>query len=553
MKLALIVGLLSASALRAGIPVWIDTDPSVARGGHEVDDGFALIQAFRSPALSVRGVSVVFGNAPLVNAFPIGQRLVREFGSSGMPVYRGAVSGNDLGLETEASRALEAALAKEELIVIALGPVTNVATVLRNHPELARRVKQIVAVAGRRPQQRFVTQATARPFRDFNFELDAPAFQVLLDSNVPLVLAPWEVSSKVWLGEQDLSTLRSKDAALSWVLDAAADWLQFWRKNLGTQGFNPFDTLAVGYVISSVGFHCEQLPAAIQRLPDDTVPQNAASTPEKPYLLVDRKLASKTPVLYCFDPPPDFSAALVRQLTVPVPTLDHSLWNALAQKYINAEAKVDYAAIQAEALPRLDAYLRLLGAKWPNGLPAADKKAALLNAYNALTVRWIITNYPVQSIWRTKHPFTEARHSIDGELVSLDRIESQLRDLSDPRIHAALVCAARGCPPLRREAYEARRLDEQLDDNVRSWLANPRLNEFVPERKTASVSMIFKWYANDFIKTSGSVENFLSRFVPSETGDRLEYKTYDWGLNDRSNIGDGYSQAKFYWDALRNK
>ena len=553
MKLALIVGLLSASALRAGIPVWIDTDPSVARGGHEVDDGFALIQAFRSPALSVRGVSVVFGNAPLVNAFPIGQRLVREFGSSGMPVYRGAVSGNDLGLETEASRALEAALAKEELIVIALGPVTNVATVLRNHPELARRVKQIVAVAGRRPQQRFVTQATARPFRDFNFELDAPAFQVLLDSNVPLVLAPWEVSSKVWLGEQDLSTLRSKDAALSWVLDAAADWLQFWRKNLGTQGFNPFDTLAVGYVISSVGFHCEQLPAAIQRLPDDTVPQNAASTPEKPYLLVDRKLASKTPVLYCFDPPPDFSAALVRQLTVPVPTLDHSLWNALAQKYINAEAKVDYAAIQAEALPRLDAYLRLLGAKWPNGLPAADKKAALLNAYNALTVRWIITNYPVQSIWRTKHPFTEARHSIDGELVSLDRIESQLRDLSDPRIHAALVCAARGCPPLRREAYEARRLDEQLDDNVRSWLANPRLNEFFPERRTASVSMIFKWYAKDFIKTSGSVENFLSRFVPSETGDRLEYKTYDWGLNDRSNIGDGYSQAKFYWDALRNK
>ena len=59
---------------QARIPVWIDTDPSVERGGHEVDDGFALVQAFHSPELEIRGVSVVFGNAPLPKAWEIGKK-----------------------------------------------------------------------------------------------------------------------------------------------------------------------------------------------------------------------------------------------------------------------------------------------------------------------------------------------------------------------------------------------------------------------------------------------------------------------------------------------
>lgn len=71
------------------------------------------------------------------------------------------------------------------------------------------------------------------------------------------------------------------------------------------------------------------------------------------------------------------------------------------------------------------------------------------------------------------------------------------------------MCASRGCPLLRGEAYDPARLNEQLDDNFRKWLANPRLNSFRPDRKTASVSMIFKWYASDVRKNGGSVEKYL--------------------------------------------
>src|SRR5205085_8162724 len=98
-------------ALHAQIPVWIDTDPSVAPGGHEVDDGFALIQAFHSHEIAIRGVSVVFGNAPLQTALPIARELLRLL-KAGFEPHSGAAGASQLGEPTPASRALAAALRK---------------------------------------------------------------------------------------------------------------------------------------------------------------------------------------------------------------------------------------------------------------------------------------------------------------------------------------------------------------------------------------------------------------------------------------------------------
>ncbi len=258
-----------APMVMAGASVWIDTDPSVQRGVHEVDDGFALLQAFHSPELRIRGISIVFGNAPLTTALPIGKEIVQRFGPAGMPIYSGAAGAEELGAETDASRAIAKALKSERLTILVLGPATNVATVLRNHPELARRIERIIAVAGRRPGQRFLTGKATRPFRDFNFEMDPQAFQVILDSKVPLVLAPWEISSKVWLTRADLERLLKSNPASAWLTAAASDWLDFWKKSFDVDGFNPFDTLAVGYAIEPKAFRCESLPAKIETLADD--------------------------------------------------------------------------------------------------------------------------------------------------------------------------------------------------------------------------------------------------------------------------------------------
>jgi len=295
-----------------GAVVWIDTDPSVQRGVHEVDDGFALVQAFRSPELRIRGISVVFGNAPLVTALPIGREIVERFGPAGMPVFAGAAGAQELGQETDASRALAAALKTERLTILALGPGTNIATVLRNHPELASRIDRVVAVAGRRPGQHFVTGQAKTPFRDFNFEMDPEAFQVILDSGVPLVLAPWEVSSKVWLNQSDLDRLVAADAALDWLAKPAADWLAFWKQSFAVDGFNPFDTLAVTYAVTPKLLRCEPLPAKIETLPDDVVTDAARS---KPYLLAAKEIESGHSVQYCFDVQPAFKQDLMTRLS----------------------------------------------------------------------------------------------------------------------------------------------------------------------------------------------------------------------------------------------
>jgi inosine-uridine nucleoside N-ribohydrolase len=299
------------------VPVWIDTDPAVGIKDRDVDDGFALVQAFNSPEIVVRGVSVVFGNAPLAQAWPIGRRIVQRFGPRGLAAYRGAASAEERGTETAASRALAAALRVEPLVVFVLGPATNVATVLANHPELAPRVVRVVAVAGRRPGQRFTTGTTnTAGHRDFNFELDPTAFQVLFDAHVPLTLTPFEISSAVWMTADDVTRLSHGPAAVRSMAGAARQWLGLWQRTFGVDGFNPFDTLAVARIVSPALVTCDRLPARIEERPDDvTEPRmQGARAATKAYLLVGPELAPAAPVEYCRTAAPAYKADLLRRL-----------------------------------------------------------------------------------------------------------------------------------------------------------------------------------------------------------------------------------------------
>lgn len=296
--------------------VWIDTDPSVLEGGHEVDDGLALIQAFHSPELQIRGISAVFGNAELEKTFPLAAELTSKFGPEGLDVYSGAAESAQLATETEASRALAAALEKEELIILALGPVTNIATVIDKRPDLVSRIRQIVAVAGRRPDQHFFTGTKQVVLRDLNFELDPAAFQVLLDSPVPLVLAPWEVSSKIRIDAEDVAKFSTGGPAARRLFQSVSDWLHYWESEFGAAGFHPFDTLAVGFLTHPLLFKSEELPVAIQYLPDDTAAGGETSEPvsEKPYLIASMELETTRRAQYCFAVSPRFKEILLHRL-----------------------------------------------------------------------------------------------------------------------------------------------------------------------------------------------------------------------------------------------
>ena len=99
------------------------------------------------------------------------------------------------------------------------------------------------------------------------------------------------------------------------------------------------------------------------------------------------------------------------------------------------------------------------------------------------------------------------------------------------------MCGAK-LTPLRREAYAAERLDVQLDDNVREWLADPAINHFYAPQGRAEISPIFKWYGKDFDAYPGGLEGFLRKYAPRQVirklGNRrldISFRDYDWGLN----------------------
>ncbi|MGE0764761.1 MAG: nucleoside hydrolase [Bacteriovoracia bacterium] len=300
------------------LAVWIDADPSVGEKDRDVDDGLALLQSFHSPEIEIRGVSIVFGNTNLESALKIGKELVSRFGPKSLKVFRGASDQRDINRETEATRALTQALKRERLTILALGPATNIAAVLKQRPELKKNIAQIVAVAGRRPLQRFTTGIKNKNgHRDFNFEKDPEAFRVLLQSGVPLTLVPFEVSSKYWIESRDLYQMKSGGAGARWIVPSANQWLSLWKTTFDVDGFNPFDSLAVGFLSNPELYSCENLAAEIRELPDDVTEERmqGSNTATKPYLLVSRDVRSSFNVSYCHDAHPSVKKIIVDRVS----------------------------------------------------------------------------------------------------------------------------------------------------------------------------------------------------------------------------------------------
>ena len=239
-----------AQGALATTTVWIDSDVSIGSPIREVDDAYALVLAFHSPEIRIAGLSTTYGNAPLGHTTHVAREMVRKFGApSGLSVakvYSGAKSAAELGRQTEACNALAAALKKNRLTYIALGPLTNLATFLRLHPKLASRIDRVIFLGGQSPG----TSLGLRPDGSFRIH-DANVFKnpaatgVVLRSNIPLTAIPVSTASKLLLDEGDLRALEKSGDAGNYLVDRSRLWLWFWRNIVQTKGGAVFDTLAV--------------------------------------------------------------------------------------------------------------------------------------------------------------------------------------------------------------------------------------------------------------------------------------------------------------------
>ncbi len=251
-------------------------------------------------------------------------------------------------------------------------------------------------------------------------------------------------------------------------------------------------------------------------------------------------------------------AAAATTATIPA-GIDHAPWARLLQKYVNDRGLVAYGKWKEnkEDLKALDDYVGQFAPKSATLAKDDELAASGINAYNAFAIRWIIENYPTDSIQDLTDSFARKSHEVGGEKVSLDDLEhGTVEKVIGWREHAALVCCARSCPPLQRFAYTAGKLESQIDTAYRAWLARPDLNKFKPDEMKVEISSIFKWFKDDFEK-AGGVKKVLARYGPAQYQDFLksgnyevDYLPYHWGLNDQGGKGADYSKLDFYWDKI---
>ena len=243
----------------------------------------------------------------------------------------------------------------------------------------------------------------------------------------------------------------------------------------------------------------------------------------------------------------------------------HQLWQQILRSSVHEkerETKVDYKGIKDSKIQRkkLQDYILQIESVQRKDFDQWSKQqqlAFLINAYNALTVELIVRNYPLESIRDLGGLFSSAWKEeffqLFGKKSHLDFIEHdfiRVHYKEEPRIHFALVCAAKGCPPLRKQVYQGSRLEEQLQAAAENFLGNKSKNYYSPKNNTLYLSSIFKWYGKDFeqkvkgVKTQ-TLENYLSKFrnlIPSEAlAEQLrkneleiDYLEYDWQLNQWS-------------------
>lgn len=198
---------------------------------------------------------------------------------------------------------------------------------------------------------------------------------------------------------------------------------------------------------------------------------------------------------------------------------------------------------------------------WVSSLPEStvptsssnDTKAFWINVYNGLTIQTVAQTMPISSIKDIDNGtvWTSRTFVVTGKEVTLDSIEKEiLGAFKDPRIHAALNCASKGCPALFEQPFTGENLDAQLDLVSKRWIETGGFKYTDGWfGNTASVSTIFDWYKQDFPcdaskpvpssvdKEYCGVLQFVAKHAPKyqkvieSTSYELTFQPYDWSVN----------------------
>lgn len=242
----------------------------------------------------------------------------------------------------------------------------------------------------------------------------------------------------------------------------------------------------------------------------------------------------------------------------------HKLFSQELKKYVNKDGMVNYA-LWKKKQQGLNQYLQSLSKLSPDEykqFSRLEKRALWLNAYNALAIKLVLDHYPIKarvseypspSIRQIPDTWDAIKSTVAGQEVSLYTIvHDKLRKAKDPRTHFAVVPAARGGGVLQKRAFRAETVVADLGKLTGKFMSKKENLSLDADRKTITVSQIFRWFPLDFIQANelngpvfqiprddDVVKSYVWQFLTEKQKRGLDqkevrviYAPYDWLLNE---------------------
>ncbi len=213
--------------------------------------------------------------------------------------------------------------------------------------------------------------------------------------------------------------------------------------------------------------------------------------------------------------------------------VDHTALDTVLAVHVRADG-VDYRGLRERSSRTLGRYLDAMAQVDAASLTPRERNAYEINLYNATMLRAVCDRLApdwtpaAEEFAVFKAPLVRLRN----RTLSLNQFENDVirPRMKDPRVHAALNCAARSCPPLAARAYRAADLDSMLEANMMRFLRDSRRNAVDSAARRMRLSRLFEWYAADFGGPVAVPGYVAKRLALQPMGWSVEYLEYDWSL-----------------------
>jgi purine nucleosidase len=246
--------------------VLVDTDPGLGLNFADVDDGLALFLMLNNDQFEIEGITTVFGNSPVDKGHFLLKKYLKLCNRLSIPHFKGAENAQVLGNSTLASKFLvnEVKEHPNQYILMALGPLTNIATALQKYDSFLDDLNKLVIMGGTLSPQtafnplfkiidrRFFNKLPLKALvAEFNFFNDPQATKCVIEAETktPRIVMGLDACCKVVFKKQHLRELLEHSHPITqFIASQIKFWYNFWLLN-GRGGFFPFDTLCPIYLI----------------------------------------------------------------------------------------------------------------------------------------------------------------------------------------------------------------------------------------------------------------------------------------------------------------